>query len=104
MPEAARHQHPAAGGDGSRDSLALVTALPRVPLLHLLRPKWLTARVRARGGERGRGARIALLGITGALFWTFVLVVVFRLLLYFRRVPDIGPLLAGKLLGIIFVS
>ena len=82
----------------------MVSALPRVPLLHLLRPKWLTARVRARGGERGRRARIALLGITGVLFWAFVLVVVFRLLLYFRRVPDIGPLLAGKLLGIIFVS
>ena len=104
MPEAARLQSPVADGDAARDALALVTPLPRVPLLHLLRPKWLTARVRARGGERGRGARIALLGITGALFWAFVLVIVFRLLLYFRRVPDIGPLLAGKLLGIIFVS
>jgi ABC-2 type transport system permease protein len=104
MPEAARVQPPPADGDASRDALELVTSLPRVPLLHLLRPKWLTARVRARGGERGRGARIALLGITGTLFWAFVLVVVFRLLLYFRRVPDIGPLLAGKLLGIIFVS
>src|SRR5688572_15711702 len=89
MPEAARVQPPPADGDASRDALALVTSLPRVPLLHLLRPKWLTARVRARGGERGRGARIALLGITGTLFWAFVLVVVFRLLLYFRRVPDI---------------
>ena len=104
MPEAARREDPALSGDGARESLALVSALPRVPLLHLLRPKWLTARVRARGGERGRGARIALLGILGVLFWAFVLVVVFRLLLYFRRVPDIGPLLAGKLLGIIFVS
>lgn len=104
MPEAARVQPPVDDGSGVRDTLALLTPLPRVPLLHLLRPKWLTARVRARGGERGRGARIALLGITGALFWAFVLVVVFRLLLYFRRVPDIGPLLAGKLLGIIFVS
>ena len=104
MPEAVRRQALTPSGDGSRESLALVSALPRVPLLHLLRPKWLTARVRARGGERGRGARIALLGITGALFWAFVLVVVFRLLLYFRRVPDIGPLLAGKLLGLIFVS
>ena len=104
MPEAARVQPPVDDGNGARDALALLTPLPRVALLHLLRPKWLTARVRARGGERGRGARIALLGITGALFWAFVLVVVFRLLLYFRRVPDIGPLLAGKLLGIIFVS
>ncbi|HEU5185843.1 MAG TPA: hypothetical protein VFU01_14820 [Gemmatimonadaceae bacterium] len=98
-PHRARHRTPT-----PRDALALVEAMPEVSLLHLLWPKWLTARVRARGGERGRAARIALLGITGALFWTFVLVVVFRLLLYFRGVPDIGPLLAGKLLGLIFVS
>jgi len=104
MPEPVRVPDPPPTSSASHDALALVTSLPRVPLLHLLRPKWLTARVRARGGDRGRGARIALLGITGALFWAFVLVVVFRLLLYFRSVPDIGPLLAGKLLGIIFVS
>src|SRR5687768_3541004 len=101
MPEAAR-THDSRPTRPSRESLALVSALPSVPLLHLLRPKWITARVRARGGERGRGARIALLGATAALFWAFVLVVVFRLLLYFRSVPEIGPLLAGKLLGIIF--
>ena len=104
MPEAARLPDRRSSGRPSQESLALVSSLPRVPLLHLLRPKWITARVRARGKERGRGARIALLGITGVLFWAFVLVIVFRLLLYFRRVPDIGPLLAGKLLGIIFVS
>src|SRR5688572_20612730 len=104
MPEAVRAADALPERPSSRETLALVAPLPKVPLLHLLRPKWLTARVRARGGDRGRGARIALLGITGALFWAFVLVVVFRLLLYFRSVPDIGPLLAGKLLGIIFVS
>ena len=104
MPEAARRTVPPAAHDASRDSLALLSPLPRVPLLHLLRPKWLTARARARGRERGRTARIALLGITGTLFWAFVLLIVFRLLQYFRSVPDIGPLLAGKLLGLIFVS
>ncbi|HEY7407667.1 MAG TPA: hypothetical protein VH638_05330 [Gemmatimonadaceae bacterium] len=105
MPEAVRVPDPPPSTPrASQDTLTLVASLPRVPLLHLLRPKWLTARVRARGGDRGRGARIALLGVTGALFWAFVLVVVFRLLLYFRGVPEIGPLLAGKLLGIIFVS
>ena len=104
MPEVARRTPAASPGDPGSDHLALVTSLPRVPLLHLLRPKWITARVRARGGEKGRAARIALLGVTGTLFWAFVLVVLFRLLLYFRSVPDIGPLLAGKLLGLIFVS
>jgi ABC-2 type transport system permease protein len=88
----------------SQETLTLVSSLPHVSLLHLLHPKWLTARARARGSERGRRARIAILGLTGAVFWTFVLVIVFRLLLYFRSVPEIGPLLAGKLLGLIFVS
>jgi ABC-2 type transport system permease protein len=104
MPEVARRTPAASPNDRDRERLALVTSVPRVPLLHLLRPKWITARVRARGGERGRAARIALLGITGTLFWAFLLVVLFRLLVYFRSVPDIGPLLAGKLLGLIFVS
>jgi ABC-2 type transport system permease protein len=104
MPELARRAPTDPPSGSARETLALVSALPKVRLLHLLRPKWITARVRARGGERGRTARIALLGVTGALFWAFVLVVLFRLLLYFRSVPDIGPLLAGKLLGLIFVS
>jgi ABC-2 type transport system permease protein len=103
MPETARDSAAPSARPTPR-SLAIVPPLPDVPLLHLLRPKWLTARARARGGDRGRPARIAILGITGALFWAFVLVVVFRLLSYFRGVPDIGPLLAGKLLGLIFVS
>ena len=104
MRDAARRSAPAEGHRPSQETLVLVSTLPHASLLHLLQPKWLTARARARGGERGRGARIAVLGVTGALFWAFVLVVVFRLLNYFRSVPDIGPLLAGKLLGLIFVS
>jgi ABC-2 type transport system permease protein len=104
MRDAAHVSAPTQGNRPSQETLTLVSPVPRASLFHLLRPKWLTARARARGGERGRAARIAVLGITGALFWAFVLVVVFRLLLYFRRVPDIGPLLAGKLLGLIFVS
>jgi ABC-2 type transport system permease protein len=104
MRDAARRSLPAERDRPSGEMLSLVSSLPQPSLLHLLRPKWLTARARARGGKQGRGARIAILGITGALFWAFVLVIVFRLLLYFRSVPDIGPLLAGKLLGLIFVS
>jgi ABC-2 type transport system permease protein len=104
MRETARQSAPAEGQRHSEETLTLLSSLPQPSLLHLLQPKWLTARVRARGGDRGRSARIAILGVTGALFWAFVLVIVFRLLNYFRSVPDIGPLLAGKLLGLIFVS
>jgi ABC-2 type transport system permease protein len=70
----------------------------------LLAPKVLTARARLRTKERGRGARAAILGVTGAIFWAFAFGVLHRLLAYFRGVPEIGPLLAGKLLGLILVS
>ena len=70
----------------------------------LLRPKWLTARARAAARDRGRPVRVALLALTGGLFWAFVLGVLYRLLQHLRTVPEIGALLAGKLLGIVFLS
>jgi ABC-2 type transport system permease protein len=70
----------------------------------LLAPKFLTARARARTKERGRGARTVVLGVIGAVFWAFAFGVLQRLLAYFRGVPEIGPLLAGKLLGLILVA
>ena len=72
--------------------------------LHLLTPKWRTARARATTGGRGRGLRAAVLGALGLLFWAFIFGMLYRLLLYFRGVPEIGPLLAGKLLGLILIS
>jgi ABC-2 type transport system permease protein len=77
---------------------------PDPSLLLLLRPKWLTARARAMTNERGRGARFGLLAAMGLLFWTFIYTVLYKLLVYFRGVPDLGPFLAGKLLGIILVG
>ena len=70
----------------------------------LLAPKWLTARARARKKERGRAARTAILLAIGTIFWAFAFGLLHRLLAYFRGVPEIGPLLAGKLLGLILVS
>ena len=78
--------------------------LPNPALLHLLGPKWLTARVRARSGERGRYVRTAILAGLGVIFWAFIFGVLYRLLVYFRGVQEIGPLLAGKLLGVILIS
>jgi ABC-2 type transport system permease protein len=71
---------------------------------HLLSPKWLTARARAVSNERGHGLRLALLGLLGFGFWAFIYVMLYRLLRYFRGVPEIGPLLAGKLLGLVLVG
>ncbi len=79
-------------------------ALPDPPLLHLLLPKWLTARSRSMQAEKGRGARFAILGFVGFLFWAFIFGVLYRLLTYFRGVEEIGQLLAGKLLGLILLG
>lgn len=81
-----------------------MTAPPDPSLFHLLWPKYLTARARSLSGERGRGARFAILGFFGFLFWSFIFGVLYRLLIYFRGVAEIGPLLAGKLLGLILVG
>lgn len=78
--------------------------LTDAPLLHLLKPKWITARTRAMANEKGRSARFILLGMVGVLFWTFIFAVLYKLLSYFKGVQEIGPLLAGKLLGLMLVS
>ncbi len=82
----------------------IIDTLPDPGLLHLLVPKVLTARSRMAAGERGRGVRAAILVTIGLLFWGFIFGVLYRLLLYFRGVEEIGPLLAGKLLGLILVA
>ena len=78
--------------------------LPDPSLWHLLWPKYLTARARSVADERGRSARFAVLGFFGMLFWAFIFGMLYRLLAYFRGVEEIGPLLAGKLLGLILVG
>lgn len=83
---------------------AIADERPDPSLFHLLWPKYLTARARSFTKERGRGARIMILGFFGLLFWSFIFGVLYRLLLYFRGVQEIGPLLAGKLLGLILVG
>jgi ABC-2 type transport system permease protein len=54
--------------------------------------------------ERGRSARLAVLGGMAVLFWLFIYALLHRLLVYFRGVPDLGPFLAGKLLGLILIG
>ncbi len=73
-------------------------------LLHLLLPKWWTARVRSTSSARGRVSRWLFFGIAGAFFWLFVFGVLYRVLGYFRGIPEIGALLAGKLLGLMLLS
>ena len=81
-----------------------VAERPNPSLLHLLVPKFLTARARAMTNQRGRAARFTILGVIGFGFWAFIYTLLFKLLLYFRTVPDLGPFLAGKLLGLILIG
>ena len=97
MRDAIAADAPALGDDPAGEA-------PDPGLLHLLVPKYLTARARALAGERGRAARWLLLGGFAVLFWAFIFGMVFRLLRYFRGVQEIGPLLAGKLLGLILIG
>jgi ABC-2 type transport system permease protein len=78
--------------------------LPDAPLLWILTPKYLTARARALAGERGRSARFGVLSVVGILFWGAIFGLLYKLLTYFKGVPEIGELLAGKLLGLMLVS
>jgi ABC-2 type transport system permease protein len=77
---------------------------PNPSVWHLVTPKILTARARARPEARGSAWRIVLLAVLGLLFWSFIFGVLTRLLRYFKGVPEIGELLAGKLLGLVLVG
>jgi ABC-2 type transport system permease protein len=72
--------------------------------VHLLSPKWRSMRARAVKTNTGAIGRGAVLGVVGLAFWALIFAVIYRLLAYFRGIPEIGPLLAGKLLGLILVS
>ncbi len=73
-------------------------------VLHLFGPKWRTARARSTQGEKGRGTRVAAMGLIGLVFWALAFGALFKVLTYFKGVPEIGPLLAGKLLGVMLLS
>jgi ABC-2 type transport system permease protein len=70
----------------------------------ILAPKWQTLRARTRSNERGRGARTTAVALLGIAFWLAIYGVFYRVLAYFRGVPEIGPLLAGKLLGTMLIG
>src|SRR3954464_15254329 len=77
---------------------------PDPSIWHLLTPKWQTARARSRPENRRSAWRIVLLGVLGILFWAFIFGVLTKLLRYFKGVPEIGELLAGKLLGLVLIG
>ena len=72
-------------------------------MLWLVRPKLRSKLNRARTDE-SRAFKALLLAFVGIFFWTFTFLVIFRMLLYFRGTQGIGDLLAGKLLGLAFLT
>src|SRR3989442_11693185 len=73
-------------------------------LWHVLEPKWRTALQRIRE-ERARGVgRPVALALVGATFWLGAYGILYRILNSFRGVEELGPLLAGKLLGLVLLS
>ena len=71
---------------------------------HILRPKLQTFMARIRHRESSSGIKTLVIGGVGLIFWTMAFAVTYRMLNYFRGVAEIGPLLAGKLLGLILLS
>ena len=74
-------------------------------LWRVLEPKWRTAlqRIRQERSRGGSGKLVLLVGV-GTLFWLAVFRVLYVILRYFRGVEELGPLLAGKLLGLVLLS
>src|SRR6185436_5026949 len=73
-------------------------------LMHVLSPKFISAKARPLGKTENRSGRLILFVLIGAIFWIFVFGLLYRLLKYFRGIPEIGALLAAKLLGLMFIS
>ncbi len=72
-------------------------------LLWMLRPKLLGKLNRMRTDE-ARIFKALGLGFVGLFFWSFIFVIIWRMLLYFRNTQGIGALLAGKLLGLALLT
>jgi len=73
-------------------------------LWRVLEPKWRTALQRMRE-ERSRGsARLFILVVAALLFWGGIFGFLYKILNALERVPDVGPLLAGKILGVALLT
>ncbi len=74
-------------------------------LWHVLQPKWRTALQRLREERSSSGSgKLLILTVVGLIFWSGVFLILYRILKYFRGVEELGPLLAGKLLGLALLS
>jgi ABC-2 type transport system permease protein len=74
-------------------------------LWRVLEPKWRTALQRMREERtRGGSGKLLTLFLAGLAFWIGVFGILYRILKYIRGVEDVGPLLAGKILGVVLLT
>src|SRR5436853_3420858 len=74
-------------------------------LAHVLQPKWRTALQRLREERAGGGTgKLVILALVGAGFWAGVFGVLYLILRNLRKVEELGPLIPGKILGLILLS
>jgi ABC-2 type transport system permease protein len=71
---------------------------PQPTLLALTSPKWLSLRARLGRSAEPRAGRAVLLAAAALAFFSLAFFIAWRVVSYFKGVPEIGPLLAGKLL------
>ena len=78
---------------------------PQPSLLVVTSPKWrsIWARMRRRRGDPVSG-RTLLLGGAGVFFFAIAFGISWRMVSYFKSVPEIGPLLASKMLGLALLA
>lgn len=86
----------------SRSRLDAYASATRLRLL--LAPRFRAARNRALRLDRRGRTLLALLGALGLAFWVAIFVFFLRVLRYFLSVPDFGPVLTYKLLGMVFLT
>ena len=70
----------------------------------LLRPRWLALRGRWRRAERAERRHGVVLAGLGLFFWAAIFAFFARVLAYFQGVPELGPVLAERLLGMVLLS
>jgi len=73
-------------------------------VLTLLKPRYLSFRNRDPSARRGRVLKMAVLGAIGVLFWGGLFAITLRVLVYFRRIEELGDILAFKLLSMVFLT
>src|SRR5437870_3451298 len=81
---------------------AAPSAVGRLGLL--LSPRFRAVRNRLRRLDRRGRVQLAILGGLGLAFWAAIFVLFYRVLRYFLSVPDFGPVLTYKLLGMVFLT